>query len=82
MPITLYPFLGAANVRRWNRSHALCRPVRSHPQVYDLTDFVEEHPGGPESVTAIAGKDGTASFDAVHSKAMLADFTPLGPLVG
>ena len=44
-----------------------------HGSVYDLTDFVEEHPGGAESITAIAGKDGTASYDSVHSQAMLSD---------
>ena len=49
-----------------------------HGAVYDLTSFVEEHPGGPESIVAIGGKDGTASFDSVHSTAMLADFQPVG----
>jgi flavocytochrome c len=46
--------------------------------VYDLTDFLEEHPGGPESVLEVAGKDATEVFDAIHTRAMLEDFDPIG----
>jgi len=35
--------------------------------VYDLTNWVESHPGGDERITAICGKDGTASFLGKHS---------------
>lgn len=31
--------------------------------VYDVTDYVEDHPGGPELVTDFAGADGTKDFD-------------------
>lgn len=31
--------------------------------VYDVTDYVEDHPGGPELVTDFAGRDGTKDFD-------------------
>eukprot|EP01060_Flectonema_neradi_P039830 TRINITY_DN8921_c0_g1_i1.p1 TRINITY_DN8921_c0_g1~~TRINITY_DN8921_c0_g1_i1.p1 ORF type:complete len:1055 (+),score=213.92 TRINITY_DN8921_c0_g1_i1:57-3221(+) len=51
-----------------------------HGEVYDLTDFIDEHPAGPESITNIAGKDGTADFDMAHSKATLAVFKPVGIL--
>ncbi|OQV03080.1 Cytochrome b5-like Heme/Steroid binding domain-containing protein [Cladophialophora immunda] len=38
-------------------------------QVYDVTRFVEEHPGGEEVILDCSGKDGTAAFDEVgHSK--------------
>jgi cytochrome b involved in lipid metabolism len=46
--------------------------------VYDFTDFVEEHPGGASSIEDIGGKDGTGAFQAIHSPAMLEDFTPIG----
>ncbi|KAJ9468581.1 Fumarate reductase [Diplonema papillatum] len=49
-----------------------------HGKVYDLTDFVDEHPAGPQSILDIAGKDGTESFVAVHTKATLAVFAPIG----
>jgi len=35
--------------------------------VYDLTNWVESHPGGNERITAICGKDGTSSFLGKHS---------------
>lgn len=49
-------------------------------KVYDLTDFVEEHPAGPESIIELAGQDGTEAFDAVHSEGILVDFDPIGIL--
>lgn len=35
-------------------------------RVYDITDFPPEHPGGVV-VLDVAGKDGTAAFDAMHA---------------
>uniref|UniRef100_A0A6U7XZC0 Cytochrome b5 heme-binding domain-containing protein n=1 Tax=Eutreptiella gymnastica TaxID=73025 RepID=A0A6U7XZC0_9EUGL len=38
-------------------------------KVYDVTTFLEDHPGGIESITAVAGTDSTDDFEAVaHSK--------------
>jgi len=38
-------------------------------QVYDVTNFLDEHPGGGEIVSEQAGKDATQSFDDIgHSK--------------
>ncbi|XP_052859667.1 cytochrome b5-like [Anopheles cruzii] len=31
--------------------------------VYDVTDYMENHPGGSELITEWAGKDGTKDFD-------------------
>lgn len=37
-------------------------------KVYDVTDFIDEHPGGDEVMLAEAGKDATEAFDDVgHS---------------
>lgn len=49
-------------------------------KVYDLTDFAEEHPAGPESIIELAGQDGTEEFEAVHSEGILEDFDPVGIL--
>ena len=49
-------------------------------KVYDLTDFAEEHPAGPESIIELAGQDGTEAFEAVHSESILEDFDPVGVL--
>jgi len=48
-------------------------------KVYDLTKWIDSHPGGPSYIQFICGKDGTNSFKAQHSGranpiARLADF--------
>jgi len=52
--------------------------VEIHGKVYDMTEFAEDHPGGPESIWNVAGKDGTHNFDTVHTIAMLEDFEVVG----
>lgn len=38
-------------------------------KVYDVTNFLEDHPGGIDSLTSVAGQDATEDFEAVaHSK--------------
>eukprot|EP00850_Spirogloea_muscicola_P009636 SM000054S18122 [mRNA] locus=s54:728439:731848:+ [translate_table: standard] len=54
-----------------------------HGKVYDCTKFLEDHPGGAESILINAGTDATDEFDAIHSakaKAMLQDYY-IGELV-
>jgi cytochrome b involved in lipid metabolism len=34
--------------------------------VYDLTNYIDKHPGGPDNILSICGKDGTDLFNAVH----------------
>jgi len=36
--------------------------------VYDCTRFLEDHPGGPQSILITAGTDTTEEFDAIHSE--------------
>jgi nitrate reductase (NAD(P)H) len=46
-------------------------------RVYDATGFLDDHPGGAESILISAGADATADFDAIHSaraKAMLDEY--------
>ena len=40
-----------------------------HDKVYDITRFLDEHPGGEEVLLEIAGNDGTEPFEEVgHSE--------------
>ena len=55
--------------------------VALYGEVYDFTDFLEDHPAGAEAITRFAGTDGTRGFDAVHSPGMLEEFEALGTLV-
>ncbi|KAK5070641.1 hypothetical protein LTR64_000316 [Lithohypha guttulata] len=46
-------------------------------EVYDGTKFMEEHPGGAQSIISAAGLDSTEEFMAIHSetaKAMMPDY--------
>jgi len=39
-----------------------------HDKVYDVTSFVDEHPGGEEVLLDVGGQDGTEAFEDVgHS---------------
>lgn len=40
-------------------------------RVYDLTDFVDAHPGGSVVLTQVAGKDATADFYNLHRQEVL-----------
>nr|XP_032518356.1 cytochrome b5-like isoform X3 [Danaus plexippus plexippus] len=37
-----------------------------HDDVYDVTRFLNEHPGGEDTLLEYAGKDGTQAFEDVH----------------
>ncbi|PHH76508.1 hypothetical protein CDD82_3958 [Ophiocordyceps australis] len=41
--------------------------------VYDVTDFLSSHPGGPNVILRLAGKDATAEYDAIHPPGTLQD---------
>jgi cytochrome b involved in lipid metabolism len=35
--------------------------------VYDLTAWINQHPGGPERILSICGTDGSAAFNGQHA---------------
>ena len=37
-----------------------------HGKVYDVTEFLPEHPGGSKIILKYAGKDATEEFDPIH----------------
>ena len=39
--------------------------------VYDITNFIEEHPGGAKILKRVAGKDATKQFWKYHGKSVL-----------
>jgi cytochrome b involved in lipid metabolism len=52
--------------------------------VYDLTDWISQHPGGESAILTICGKDGSSAFDGQHgndprAQNELANFK-IGPL--
>ena len=35
-------------------------------KVYDVTGWINQHPGGPERILSLCGTDGSSAFDAQH----------------
>lgn len=57
--------------------------IALHGEVYNITEFAKEHPGGSSLIHDLAGQDGTESFDGVHSmtKLSLIESAKIGKLV-
>ena len=58
--------------------------VALYGQVYDVTDFLNSHPGGVKSILRWAGKDATEEYDPIHPAGAIKRYLPqkchLGPL--
>ncbi|KAI9792966.1 MAG: hypothetical protein M1816_001288 [Peltula sp. TS41687] len=42
--------------------------------VYDVTDLLSYHPGGPNAILRLAGRDATAAYDPVHPPGTLEEY--------
>ena len=55
-------------------------------KVYDVTEFLPDHPGGKKAIMLFAGKDATEEFYMLHPPNVLKKYLPpeamLGELVG
>ncbi|KAJ7772058.1 glyoxylate dehydrogenase [Mycena maculata] len=47
-----------------------------HNRVYDITDFLEEHPGGSKIILRYAGQDATAAYEPIHPPDMISSNLP------
>lgn len=47
-----------------------------HGKAYDVTDFLNEHPGGAGIILKYAGKDATKAFDPIHPGDTLKKYLP------
>ncbi|GJC83435.1 cytochrome b2, mitochondrial [Colletotrichum liriopes] len=45
--------------------------IAVHSKVWDITDFISEHPGGPSVLLRCAGSNATKIFDEVHAPDIL-----------
>ncbi|KAJ0123743.1 cytochrome b2 [Diaporthe amygdali] len=45
--------------------------VAVHSKVWDLTDFLDEHPGGAKILLSVAGRNATSEYDQVHAPGII-----------
>ena len=53
-----------AEVEKHNSKESCWSVIRG--KVYDLTNWIDKHPGGLDKILNICGKDGTEIFEKVH----------------
>ncbi|KAA1470388.1 hypothetical protein DENSPDRAFT_836162 [Dentipellis sp. KUC8613] len=53
-----------------------------HGNVYDVTDFLDEHPGGSRIILKYAGKDATQEYDPIHPPNAITDNLPVEKHLG
>ncbi|POS71899.1 cytochrome b2 [Diaporthe helianthi] len=56
--------------------------VAVHSKVWDLTNFIDEHPGGAKILLSVAGKNATSEFDQVHAPGIIEESLPADKFKG
>lgn len=51
-------------------------------QVYDITSFAVEHPGGPGIIYKFAGRDATQAYNEIHSPSLIKTSLPANAVKG
>ncbi|BCR85143.1 FMN-dependent alpha-hydroxy acid dehydrogenase [Aspergillus chevalieri] len=51
-------------------------------QIWDVTDFLEEHPGGPTIILKYAGRDATKAYSEVHAPSVIKSNLPPEKYIG
>lgn len=51
-------------------------------KVYDVTDFLDEHPGGASIILRYGGKDATAEYDPIHPPGTIEESLPANKYLG
>ena len=44
--------------------------------VYNLTEFLPDHPGGKKAILTFAGRDATEEFDKLHDRKVITKYVP------
>jgi len=63
--------LTVAEVAKNNRVSSCWTIINEN--VYDITSYIPNHPGGEEAISSICGRDGTAQFERQPNHNSLAD---------
>ena len=66
-------------------AHATCRHQHNTEEslwvvvkgvVMDLTDWLDEHPGGPQAIKNFMGRDATEEFNMLHDAKVIPRYAP------
>ncbi|KAF1997260.1 glycolate oxidase [Amniculicola lignicola CBS 123094] len=74
------PSISVEDVERHSKPESCWLVVNT--QVWDLTEFAPNHPGGPEVIYRYAGHDATTEYTAIHVPSLLLDTLTSTKLVG
>lgn len=72
--------LSLTEVKRHNLGNDCWSVINGN--VYNLTTFIQRHPGGVSAISALCGKDGTAAFDNQHGQSAKPNNILSGLLLG
>ncbi|TPX06913.1 uncharacterized protein E0L32_011137 [Thyridium curvatum] len=72
--------LSAQEVQKHNNPDDLWIAVDGN--VYDMTEFTPDHPGGPEIILRHAGGDASAAYNEVHGPSLIKDHLPAAKHIG
>ncbi|XP_031632631.1 cytochrome b5-like isoform X2 [Contarinia nasturtii] len=50
-------------IKQYNGQHGCRTCIVIHDLVYDVTEYLKDHPGGGELISDVAGRDCTKEFD-------------------
>ncbi|KAK5091333.1 hypothetical protein LTR05_001516 [Lithohypha guttulata] len=53
-----------------------------HGKVYDVTGFINDHPGGAGLLLKSAGKDATSAYQSIHNPELISETLPQQALLG
>lgn len=80
--IPVFPVFPVNEVMKHNTLEDCWIAIEGH--VYDVSEFLQKHPGGAARIFRYAGKDATSAFRKIHTKLVLNsmkdEITYLGPL--
>ncbi|RAO73819.1 uncharacterized protein BHQ10_009831 [Talaromyces amestolkiae] len=72
--------ISGADVAQHNSKDSCWIAVRG--KVYDITDFLDEHPGGARVILKCAGRDATEDYDAIHPPELIEETLPASAFKG
>ncbi|CAF9915461.1 hypothetical protein IMSHALPRED_002612 [Imshaugia aleurites] len=50
--------------------------IAVHSKIYDITNYLDSHPGGSSIILRYAGRDATAAYDEIHAPGIIEETLP------